>query len=114
MVTIEILNTFGANTAEGLERCLQDEEFYLDLIPDAMEKMPYDRLDKAIKEGNMIEAYKAARALRGVLANLALTPITEPLNEMTKLLREKSDADYAALMQKIWDERKRLMDMAEL
>ena len=114
MLTIDVLNEFGANTAEGLERCLQDEDFYLDLVPTALEKDSYDALDSAIKANDLDSAFEAAHALKGVLANLALTPLYEPASEMTELLRARTDTDYGPLMQKILDERQRLMDMAGL
>ena len=114
MVTIDILNEFGANTAEGLERCLQDEDFYLDLIPSALDKESYDTLDAAVKAGDLDAAFDAAHALKGVLANLALTPIYEPTSEMTELLRSRTKTDYEPLMQKVWNERQRLIDMAGL
>ncbi len=114
MLTIEILNNYGANTAEGLERCLQDEDFYLDLVPTALEKDSYEALDNAIKANDLDGAFEAAHALKGVLANLALTPLFEPASEMTELLRARTQMDYAPLMKKVWDERQRLMDMAGL
>ena len=114
MVTINILKEYGANTEEGLERCLQDEDFYLDLIPSALDKESYDALEAAVKAGGLDSAFDAAHALKGVLANLALTPIYEPASEMTELLRARTKTDYAPLMQKIWDERQRLIDMAGL
>ena len=112
MITIDILNNFGANTSEGLERCLQDEDFYLDLIPSALDKESYDALEKALDAGDLDSAFDAAHALKGVLANLALTPIYEPASEMTELLRARTKTDYAPLMKKIRDERQRLIDMA--
>lgn len=114
MVTIDIINEFGANTAEGLERCLQDEEFYLDLVPTALEPESYEGLENALKANDLDAAFDAAHALKGVLANLALTPIYDPASEMTELLRARTQMDYSDLMQKIMDERKRLMDMAGL
>ena len=35
MLSIDVLRRFGANVDEGLERCLDDEEFYLELVPGA-------------------------------------------------------------------------------
>ncbi len=112
MVTIDVLNEFGANTAEGLERCLQDEEFYLGLVPTALDEESYEMLDSALKGHDLDTAFEAAHALKGVLANLALTPIYEPASELTENLRARKEMDYGPLMQKVWDERKRLMDMA--
>ena len=45
--------------------------------------------------------------LKGVLGNLAITPLFEPMSEITELLRVKEDADYPALVDAImlkWNE----------
>lgn len=105
MLTIEQLESFGANTKEGLERCLNDENFYLGLVPSALERSSYEGLEKALKEHNLDDAFEAAHALKGVLGNLALTPIYEPLSEMTELLRSRSEADYETLMKNVYEKR---------
>ena len=105
MLTIEQLKSFGANTGEGLERCLNNESFYLGLIPSALDRTLYEGLEKAIKEKDMEKAFEAAHALKGVLGNLALTPIYEPMSEMTELLRSGADADYEDLFKKVMVKR---------
>ena len=55
------------------------------------------------------DAFEAAHALKGVLGNLALTPIYDPVSEMTELLRARNTtADYAGYIRKMWDARNRL------
>ena len=108
MLTIEQLESFGANTKEGLERCLNDEGFYLGLIPSALDKSGYDGLEKALKEKNLDDAFEAAHALKGVLGNLALTPIYEPMSEIPELLRAKTDTDYEPLLKKVYEKRDEL------
>lgn len=111
MLTIDVLNEFGADTKEGLARCLDDEEFYLDLIPEALERGRYEELKKLLEEKNINAAFEAAHALKGVLGNLALTPIYNPTSEMTELLRAGKDMDYTELIDKVLSERDRLSDM---
>ena len=111
MLTIEQLEAFGANTGEGLERCLNNEEFYLGLIPPALDKSAYEELEKAIREKELKNAFEAAHALKGVLGNLALTPIYEPVSELTELLRGGADADYEELLKRIKEKRDALAAM---
>ncbi len=111
MVTIDLLNEFGADTKEGLARCLDDEEFYLDLIPEALDRTRYEEIEKNLNENNLSAAFEAAHALKGVVGNLALTPIYEPVSEMTELLRSGTDMDYKDLITKVMSERDRLADM---
>lgn len=111
MLSIDVLKNFGADTAEGLSRCLDDEDFYLELIPEAIERERYEKLEKLLHEKNLTAAFEAAHALKGVLGNLALTPIYEPCSEMTEFLRSGTDMDYTELINKVLFERDRLSDM---
>lgn len=104
MLTIDKLNELGANTAEGLQRCLNDEGFYLGLVPSALEKARYEELDQRIKAKDLDGAFETAHALKGILANLSLTPIFDVVNEITELLRSKTDTDYSGLVDKMWEQ----------
>ena len=108
MITIEQLEAFGANTKEGLERCLNDEGFYLSLIPSALDGSSYEGLEKALANKDLESAFEAAHALKGVLGNLALTPIYEPMSEITELLRAKTDTDYSELLNRVKEKREAL------
>ena len=113
MFTIDNLREFGANVDEGLERSLDDEEFYLELIPTALDESYYKSIDDAVAANDLDAAFEAAHALKGVLANLALTPICEPVSEMTELFRAHTDADYSGYISKMWEERNRLVELME-
>ena len=106
MLTIEKLIEYGADTADGLERCLNDESFYLELIPSALDRANYERIETSVRSGDLDHAFEAAHALKGVLGNLALTPIYTPVSEMTELLRaRRADADYEGLLRQMWEAR---------
>ena len=111
MITIDILRSFGANVDEGLERCLNDEDFYLELIPSTLEESYYKAIEDAINSKNLDAGFEAAHALKGLLANLSLTPILEPVDEITELLRGRQDVDYSSLISKMWEQRNRLVEM---
>ena len=87
MITIEKLAAYGADTKAGLGRCLNNEAFYLRLVGKEMEDPNFARLQEAMAAGDMKAAFEAAHALKGALGNLALTPIFEPVSELTELLR---------------------------
>lgn len=110
MITIEVLKEFGANTDEGLERCLNDEGFYLKLVPDSLKEEQYKKIEDSINAGDLDEAFEACHALKGVLANLALTPIFEPVDEMTELLRSRTQTDYSPMLKKMWEQRNKLVE----
>ena len=101
MLTIEKLTEFGADTAEGLGRCLNNEAFYLRLVGKALDDPAFEKLKDSVAAGDIGKAFEAAHALKGVLANLSLTPITLLASEMTELLRAKKEADYQSYVDRI-------------
>ena len=88
-MTLEALRAFGANTAEGMGRCLNDEPFYLEMVAMTLADKNFDRLAAAMDAGDARAAFTAAHALKGAVGNVALTPISEPLCALTELLRGK-------------------------
>ena len=109
MLTIETLNEFGVNTKEGLTRCMNNEKFYFKMLKMGLASDQFEKLGAALEGGNLDEAFEAAHALKGVLGNLALTPIYTPLAEMTELLRAKKSEDYVTMYQPILDLRNKLL-----
>ena len=109
MITIETLRDRGANVDEAMERCLNNEAFYLRLVDKALQDPSFDRLEEAIASGDLDKAFEAAHALKGVMANLALTPILTPVQEITELLRGRTQTDYAPLLAEIAAQKERLL-----
>lgn len=108
MLTIQGLRDYGADVDEGLRRCLNNEDFYIRLVGIAAADEGYDRLARQVRDGALGEAFDTAHALKGVLGNLFLTPVYEPVSEITELLRAKQDVDYTELISRILEQRDRL------
>ena len=109
MITVETLRAWGADVDEALVRCLNNEAFYLRLVDKALHEPQFDRLKEAVEAGDLDKAFEAAHALKGVMANLALTPIVNPVREITELLRSRTQADYAPLLDEIFARRADLL-----
>lgn len=86
-MTLESLKAYGANTAEGLARCLNNEAFYLKMVNLALADRNFDELRRAMDAGEARAAFEAAHALKGSIGNVALTPIYQPACALTELLR---------------------------
>lgn len=97
MITIEQLNAFGADTAEGIERCCGSEALYLRLAAMIPAEKNFALLEQAVAANDLDAAFEAAHALKGVLGNLSLTPMFEQASRMTELLRARTPADYATM-----------------
>ncbi len=108
MITIEKLNSFGANTAEGLERCFGNEALYLKLVTTIPDDATFERLEKNVTAKDLDGAFDAAHALKGVLGNLSLTPLYTIAVEITELLRNRTQMDYSELLAKLLEKRDEL------
>ena len=113
MLTMDALKKFGADTEDGLARCMNNQSFYLRLVGKVLEDKNFAALEQAISEGNLDAAFGAAHSLKGVLGNLSLTPIFEPVKEMTELLRAKKQVDYQPYLQVIGEKVAELRRLAE-
>lgn len=98
MITLEKLREYGADVEEGLIRCMNKEEFYLILVGRAANDTRLEELEHQLSEHDLDGAFESAHALKGMYANLSLTPLSQPIDEMTELLRNRTDTDYTVLM----------------
>jgi len=112
MLTLDALRDFGADVKGGLERCMNNESFYLRLVKMALSDNNVDRLRESLASGDLDAAFEAAHALKGVLGNLSLTPVYEPVAEVTELLRARAGTDYAPYMKTIGEAWDRLQALA--
>ncbi len=109
MITIAKLQELGVDTKEGLARCMNNEGFYLKMVKMGLTDAHFEALEKAIAEDNITEAYEAAHALKGSTGNLGITPLYNPLNRMTQMLRAKMKANYTSMYAPIKDMRAKLL-----
>jgi len=98
MITIEKLKEFGANVDEGLARCMNNESFYIMLVGKVLEDKRLNQLEEQLKVKDLDGAFESAHALKGMYANLSLSPLSKPIEEMTELLRSRMDTDYSGLL----------------
>ena len=113
MLTIDALRSFGADTKDGLSRCMNNEAMYLRLVNMALGDANYDRLASAVDADDRKAAFEAVHAIKGVAGNLSLTPLYELSSEMTDLLRTGKDADYADYLARLLRLREELLALGE-
>jgi HPt (histidine-containing phosphotransfer) domain-containing protein len=105
MLTIEALQELGVNTKEGLNRCLNNEQFYFRLIKKALDGNDVEKLRSAVEAGDLDTAFAIAHNLKGAMGNLSLTPIYESAAELTELLRSRTQTDYMPYINTITENR---------
>lgn len=110
-MTLDALRAYGANTAEGVARCMNNEPFYLRMVAMALADKNFDALTAAMDAGDVTAAFEAAHALKGSIGNVSLSPIYRPLCELTDLLRGKSMPPEGgrALLEQIVSEREKAL-----
>ena len=111
MITIEKLKAFGANTDEGLGRCMGNEALYLRLVATIPTEKNFDRLKSSIESNNLDKAFEAAHALKGVLGNLALTAMFDMAVKITEPLRNRTPMDYGNMVSELLALRDKLSEL---
>lgn len=113
MLTVEKLRTSGADVDDGLKRCMNMEAFYLDLVQRAIADDQLVQLEQALLAGDLDKGFEIAHALKGVYANLSLTPLFVPVSEITELLCSRTVTDYAPLLQTAKEKLAEIRSLAE-
>jgi HPt (histidine-containing phosphotransfer) domain-containing protein len=108
MITIAALKEYGANVEEGLARCVNSEDFYLKMVNMVLADQKIYDLEKALNENDLDNAFDIAHSMKGMFSNLSLTPIQTPVNEITELLRNRTQMDYGPLLAEITEQFNRL------
>jgi len=111
MLTVENLREYGANVDEGVARCLNDAVFYIELVKSVIPDNRIGELKEYIAAKDFDKAFEVAHALKGMYGNISITPIYEPVCQITELLREKKDVDYSALLAKAEEQKARLVEL---
>ena len=104
MITIDVLKELGADVTNGVARCANNEEFYLKMVTMALGDNSFDYLKEALTNNDLDSAFERAHALKGVLGNVGLTTLFEPVAEMTEHLRGREDMDYSGYIDTIFSE----------
>ncbi|MCR5097325.1 MAG: Hpt domain-containing protein [Lachnospiraceae bacterium] len=111
MLTVDALREYGANVDEGIARCAGKEELYLKLVGRIPADKNFAALPEALDSGDLDAAFEAAHGLKGVLANLSLTPVLEPVTRITESLRHREDRDYSADLSEMAEAKKKLDEL---
>lgn len=99
MLTMDALRACGADTADGLHRCMNLESFYLRMVEKSLADPNFEKLSSALRAGDRSAAFEAAHSLKGTMSNLALTPIQTPVTALSDHLKQGDEMDYLPLLE---------------
>ena len=111
MITLDNLKELGTDTAAGLTRCINNEEFYLKMVNMALQDANFDQLKDAVDAGDLDAAFEKAHALKGVMGNVGLTPLFDKVSEITDELRARKEIDYSDYMDGIFAELEKFRNL---
>lgn len=121
MTVLDSLKAAGADTEDGLKRCLGKEDFYLKMITLALKNENFELLEDALKAENFAGAFELCHALKGVIANVSLTPLYDLISDLTEKLRactgtvqmKTGGEDFYELYKKIREIQKKFLSLVE-
>ena len=90
------LDAYGADSAGVRERFMEDMELYESCLYTFAEDPNFPALKQALDAGDYEKAFSAAHALKGVSANLGLTPLYQAVCELVEALRAQHHEDLTA------------------
>ncbi|MBQ7158305.1 MAG: Hpt domain-containing protein [Treponema sp.] len=111
MLTKEALIAYGADYTTGMARCLNKEDFYFKMVKMVAGNEKFVSLGKHLEAKDIKAAFEDSHALKGVVGNVALTPLFDAIEEIVEPLRRGEDNDYSAQYAKIMDLKKKLDDL---
>lgn len=93
-----IFEAYGGEYDQTMMRFADNEDLYLRLLGMLMQDPNMATLDTALKGGDLETAFAAAHTLKGVAANMGLTPLLTAVGAIVEPLRARqADAEYPAL-----------------
>lgn len=107
-----LFEAYGGDYAATMRRFMGNESLYYRLLPKLFEDGSLQRLGEALDSGDLAGAFEAAHTLKGVTANLGLTPLFNVVCLIVEPLRVRDvHFDYPVAYQAIQAEYARVEDL---
>lgn len=108
----DLFEAYGANYQATIDRFLGNEKMYLRFLELFFQDESLKKLGEALNAGDLTAAFEAAHTLKGVAANMGLTPLYDAVCAIVEPLRGKEKcSNYPALYQRIQLEYQRVKDL---
>lgn len=114
---LQKLADWGCDVKGAKARFLDDTELYVICLNSVLEDAAFANLKKALEDENVKEGFEAAHTLKGVLANLGLTPMLATVVQIVESLRAgviEGLMGYYEQLEMGRDYLKQLMEMEEI
>lgn len=109
---IRRLADWGCDTRGALDRMLGDEAFYRECLAAFYQDKGFELLENQLERSDVRGAFESAHMLKGVAANLGLTPLYKTICTLTAPLRtgrlDGTQEEYRAMMRQREELRRRI------
>ena len=95
------LEAWGCDVAGALERFIDDEDLYMTCLETVITDSNFDKLGVALEEGHVLNAFESSHTLKGVFANLGLTPMFFIVETIVEPLRSGSAANLESAYEEL-------------
>lgn len=108
----ELFEEYGGDYTTTMARFMNNETMYMKFLNMLFRDDSLNKLSEAIINNDLNSAFEAAHTLKGVVANMGLTPMYEAVNVIVEPLRERKEcSEYPAMLEKIQSEYTRVIDL---
>ena len=108
----EQFEAYGGDYQTTMSRFMGNEAMYLKFLNMFFRDDSLQKLGEALESGNYTGAFEAAHTLKGVSANLGLTPLYQAVCAIVEPLRAKrEDSDFAGLYRDIQLQAQRVREL---
>ena len=107
-VLLDGLREWGCDVDGALARFLDDEGLYISCLHAVLEDKAFAGLGEALNAHAVKEAFDHAHTLKGVLANMGLTPMYDLTVEIVEPLRAGDDTGLMPAYEELLTARERL------
>ena len=90
---IKKLKALGCDTDAALERFMGDKQLYLTCLEQMLTDESFEKLGDALSKSDVNSAFHYAHMLKGVYANMGMTPIYKECSAIVEPLRSGSFSD---------------------
>lgn len=89
----ELMIESGFDYDNAVYRFLGNEQMYQKFLKKLLEDTCYEQIVQGLAKQSAADVFSAAHTLKGVAANLGITPVQQLASHITEATRDKADAD---------------------
>lgn len=105
----QILVSYGADYKEISQRFMNNDALYIRILGMLFSDVNLEKLQNDIENDDLVSAFETGHTLKGVSANLGLTPFYNSICNIVEHLRKgEKDVDYKKLCDIIQEEYKKV------